>query len=293
MTSSLLSPSLTLSDGNRIPQLGFGVCAITQERTQDVVTIALETGYRHFDTATIYKNERQVGAALNESGITREDLFLTGKLWNTDQGFKTALEACERSLEIAGQEYFDLYLIHWAQPGLGKYRQSWDALIELRERGLVRSVGVSNFTTAQIDELAPSGVVPVVHQIELHPLLNQAEQRAENAERGILTEAWSPLGRGKDLGDDVVAQVARAHDVTPAQVVLAWHLALGNVVIPKSVTPGRITQNFAALELELSEAEIRELSSLPQGERLGADPAVGDVGAPEYSDRLSFSVWPT
>lgn len=165
MTSSLASPSLTLSDGNRIPQLGFGVCAIAQERTQDVVTIALETGYRHFDTATIYKNERQVGADFNESGIAREDLFLTGKLWNTDQGFETALEACERSLEIAGQEYFDLYLIHWAQPGLGKYRQSWDALIELRERGLVRSIGVSNFTTAQIDELLPSGVVPVVHRL--------------------------------------------------------------------------------------------------------------------------------
>lgn len=281
-------PAKTFSDGHTIPQLGFGVCGISREMTESAVDTALETGYRHIDTATIYKNEKQVGQALKSFGLPREEIFLTGKLWNTDQGFDTALEACEKSLEILGTDYLDLYLIHWAQPALGKFQQSWDALIELRERGLVKSIGVSNFTTEQIDSLQPSGVAPVVHQIELHPYLNQVAQRADNASRNILTEAWSPLGQGKDIADDVVGQIAREHGASPAQAIITWHLALENIVIPKSVTPERIRANFEALGLELTADEVDRISALPQGSRLGGDPAEGDLGAPEYSDRESF-----
>lgn len=281
-------PLKTFSDGKTIPQLGFGVCGIAPGATERAVLTAFETGYRHIDTATIYRNEKEVGSALKNSGLTREDVFVTGKLWNTDQGFETALEACKKSLELLDTDYLDLYLIHWAQPALGKYRQSWDALIELRERGLVKSIGVSNFTTEQIDSLKPSGVTPVVHQIELHPYLNQQIQRADNADRGILTEAWSPLGQGKDINDDAVAAIATEHGITNAQVILAWHLAIDNIVIPKSVTAERIRANFETPQVHLTADNLMALGSRPQGERLGGDPAEGDLGAPEYSDRESF-----
>ena len=267
-------PLKTFSDGKTIPQMGFGVCGIAPDATERAVLTAFETGYRHIDTATIYKNEKEVGSALKNSGLTREDVFVTGKLWNTDQGFETALEACEKSLELLDTDYLDLYLIHWAQPALGKYRQSWDALIELRERGLVKSIGVSNFTTEQIDSLKPSGVTPVVHQIELHPYFNQQALRDVHAELGIVTEAWSPLGQGGEiLTDPVITEIAEAHGVTAAQVVIAWHLAIGNVVIPKSVTPERIVENFAALEVSLTDGEVQKISALSKDDgRIGPDP---------------------
>lgn len=282
-------PRIMLSDGAPIPQIGFGVCGIAPQSTQAAVEHALETGYRHIDTATIYKNEREVGAGIAASAVDRADIFVTGKLWNTDQGFETAIEACEKSLELLGFDYLDMYLIHWAQPAQAQFVQSWDALIELQKRGLAKSIGVSNFTTEQLDALKPSGVRPVVHQIELHPLLNQRQQRADNSERNIVTEAWSPLGQGKDLANETIAAIAAQHGATPAQVIIAWHLQLGTVVIPKSVTPQRIRSNFEALQLTLSEQEMREISALPQGARLGADPAEGDLGAPTYSDRDSFN----
>ncbi|MDO4917153.1 MAG: aldo/keto reductase [Rothia sp. (in: high G+C Gram-positive bacteria)] len=278
-----------LSDGAHIPQIGFGVCGIAPHSTQGAVEHALETGYRHIDTATIYKNEREVGTGIAASAVDRADIFVTGKLWNTDQGFETAIEACEKSLELLGFDYLDMYLIHWAQSAQAQFVRSWDALIELQKRGLVKSIGVSNFTTEQLDALKPSGVTPVVHQIELHPLLNQQQQRADNSARNIVTEAWSPLGQGKDLSNETIAAIAAQHGATPAQVIIAWHLQLGNVVIPKSVTPQRIRSNFEALQLTLSEQEMREISALPQGARLGADPAEGDLGAPTYSDRDSFN----
>lgn len=281
--------TLTLNDGKTIPQLGFGTCRIAPETTARSVEQALDAGYRHIDTATIYKNEAGVGQALAGSGIAREDIFLTTKLWNTDQGFDTAIEACERSLEILGQDYLDLYLIHWAQPGQGLYRDSWRALVELRERGLVRSIGVSNFTDTQLDEIiADTGVTPVLNQIELHPYLGQRAMSAANAERGILTQTWSPLGYGLELTDPVVTELAQARGIGPAELMIAWHIARGNVVIPKTETPARMASNFAAQFIELAEAEVAALDALDRNHRLGGDPAEGDLGAPAYSDRHSW-----
>lgn len=287
MAHSAHSPLLTMNDGKQIPQLGFGVCAISQDNTAPAVEAALKAGYRHIDTATIYKNERQVGKAVRTSGIAREDVFVTTKLWNTDQGRDSALEACEKSLELLGMDYVDLYLIHWAQPGQAKYRQSWESLLELRERGLVKSVGVSNFTSAQLDEIiADTGVTPVVNQIETHPFFNQAQQRAENATRSILTEAWSPLGQGSALEHPELVRIAKDHNATVAQVIIAWHLAAGNVVIPKSQTPQRIVSNFEAPGVTLTAQDIETIDSLTRTNgRLGGDPAEGDLGAPFYSDR--------
>lgn len=281
--------TLTLNNGKTIPQLGFGTCRIAPETTARSVEQALDTGYRHIDTATIYKNEAGVGQALAGSGIAREDIFLTTKLWNTDQGFDTAIEACERSLEILGQDYLDLYLIHWAQPGQGLYRDSWRALVELRERGLVRSIGVSNFTDTQLDEIiADTDVTPVINQIELHPYLGQQAMSAANAERGILTQAWSPLGYGLELTDPVVTGLAQARGIGTAELIIAWHIARGNVVIPKTETPARMASNFAAQFIELTEAEVAALDALDRNHRLGGDPAEGDLGAPAYSDRRSW-----
>lgn len=287
MAHSAHSPLLTMNDGKQIPQLGFGVCAISQDNTAPAVEVALKAGYRHIDTATIYKNERQVGKAVRTSGIAREDVFVTTKLWNTDQGRDSALEACEKSLELLGMDYVDLYLIHWAQPGQAKYRQSWESLLELRERGLVKSVGVSNFTSAQLDEIiADTGVTPVVNQIETHPFFNQAQQRAENAARSILTEAWSPLGQGSALEHPELVRIAKDHNATVAQVIIAWHLAAGNIVIPKSQTPQRIVSNFEAPGVTLTAQDIETIDSLTRTNgRLGGDPAEGDLGAPFYSDR--------
>lgn len=287
MAHSAHSPLLTMNDGKQIPQLGFGVCAISQDNTAPAVEVALKAGYRHIDTATIYKNERQVGKAVRTSGIAREDVFVTTKLWNTDQGRDSALEACEKSLELLGMDYVDLYLIHWAQPGQAKYRQSWESLLELRERGLVKSVGVSNFTSAQLDEIiADTGVTPVVNQIETHPFFNQAQQRAENAARSILTEAWSPLGQGSALEHPELVRIAKDHNATVAQVIIAWHLAAGNIVIPKSQTPQRIVSNFEAPGVTLTAQDIETIDSLTRANgRLGGDPAEGDLGAPFYSDR--------
>ena len=281
--------TLPLNDGHTIPQLGYGVHRIPPEDTQAAVEAAFEVGYRHIDTATIYRNEAGVGAAVRASGIDRNELFITTKLWNTDQGYDTALEACERSLELLGLDYLDLYLIHWAQPGLGKYRQSWDALLELRERGLVRSVGVSNFTEQQLEDLTDSGVAPAVHQLELHPTFNQAQMRRANSDRGIITEPWAPLGVGDDLKDQTIIDIAEAHGVDAGAVVIAWHLAHGMVPLPKTVTPARLTSNFAAQELQLSPDEVVAIDALTRDDgRRGPDPAEGDLGAPVYSDRRSY-----
>ncbi|WP_326503610.1 aldo/keto reductase [Rothia nasimurium] len=282
--------SLTMNDGRSIPQLGFGTCRIAPETTAAAVTTALEAGYRHIDTATIYKNEAGVGQAVAESGLPRAELFVTTKLWNTDQGYDTAIEAAERSLELLGLDYLDLYLIHWAQPGLGRYRTSWEALVELRERGLVRSIGVSNFTDTQLDQIiSDTGVTPAVNQIELHPYLTQTRMRAANLARGALTEAWSPLGNGLVLNDPTLKKLADNRGIGVAELVLAWHLAAGNVVIPKTETPARMASNLAVQGTELTPDEIAAIEALERRHRLGGDPAEGDLGAPEYSDRRSFT----
>ena len=269
-------PAVPFHDGRSVPQLGYGVWQVEDEVAADVVVQAIAAGYRHIDTAAGYQNEGGVGRAVTDSGIPREDLFITTKLANGDQGFDSAKEALATSLEKLGTDYVDLYLIHWASPQRGLYLESWKALIELQQEGKAKSIGVSNFPIEQLEEIiAEAGVVPVMHQIELHPEFQQAELRAVHAEKGIVTEAWSPLGQGGDiLENPVITEIAAAHGADAGQVVIAWHLAIGNVVIPKTVTPARIVSNFAAAELTLTAEEIERINGLDRADgRIGADPA--------------------
>lgn len=267
--------NITFNDGNSIPQLGYGVWQIEDNGAADAVGTALETGYRHIDTASIYGNEVGVGRGIATSSVPREDIFLTTKLWNSDQGFEKAIAALDASLERLGTDYVDLYLIHWAKPQQGTYLESWRALIELKKQGKVRSIGVSNFPQAQLREIiADTGVTPAIHQIELHPYFSQEELRQVHEELGIVTEAWSPLGQGGELlKDPVIVEIAGKHGVSPAQVVLAWHLAKGIVAIPKSVTPVRIAENFAAANVTLDTADIAAIDGLTRADgRIGPDP---------------------
>ena len=269
-------PSVPFHDGAAVPQLGYGVWQVEDDVAADVVAQAILAGYRHIDTAAGYQNEGGVGRAVKNAGIPREDLFITTKLANGDQGFDSAKQALETSLSKLGTDYVDLYLIHWASPQRGKYLESWKALIELQKEGKAKSIGVSNFPREQLEEIiAETGVVPVMHQIELHPDFQQRALREYHAEQGILTEAWSPLGQGGDiLQNPVITEIAEAHGVDAGQVIIAWHLAIGNVVIPKTVTPARIVSNVAAADLELTAQEVEKINALdrPDG-RIGADPA--------------------
>jgi 2,5-diketo-D-gluconate reductase A len=277
-----LSPTLTFNDGNTIPQLGYGVWQVEDDVAEKVVRQAFEAGFRHIDTAKIYGNEAGVGRAIASSGLSPEQIFITTKLWNADQGYESTLAAFEESMDRLGLETLDLYLIHWMQPKQDKYVDTWKALIELQKRGRVKSIGVSNFTEEGLQRLIDeTGVVPAIHQIELHPYFNQGELRKFGAANGILTQAWSPLGQGGELlQDPTVASIAAKHQATPAQVVIAWHLAIGNVVIPKSVTESRIQENFAALEVSLDADDVEAINALDRtagGEgRIGPDPAVSD-----------------
>ncbi|WP_431813591.1 aldo/keto reductase [Kocuria sp. cx-455] len=266
--------TLTLNDGNVIPQFGYGVWQVDPDVAEKVVTKALETGYRHIDTAKIYGNEEGVGRAIAKSGIAREDLFITTKLWNDDQGYDSALKAIDGSLERLGLDYVDLYLIHWSQPKKGKYLETWKAFQEIKKSGKARSIGISNFGEDAFQDIIDTGDIPAAHQIELHPYFNQQAMRDLDAKYDIVTEAWSPLGQGKaDLQDETIAQIAKAHDATPAQVIIAWHLAIGNVLFPKSVTPERIEENWAAQDLTLSSEEITLIDGLTRDDgRIGSAP---------------------
>ena len=266
-------PSLKMNDGHEIPQLGFGVFQVPPQDTANVVSQALRAGYRAIDTAAAYENEAGVGEAIASSDLDRERVFVTTKLWNDDHGRDRAGDAFADSLERLGFDYVDLYLIHWPAPSSGRYVETWEALCELKESGRARSIGTSNFMIEHLEEIIEAtGVVPTVNQIELHPQLQQAELRAFHRERGILTEAWSPLGQGKVLDDPAITGLASKHDRTPAQVVLRWHLQLGNVVIPKSVTPARIEENFRLFDFELTDEEMSTLEQLDSGKRTGPDP---------------------
>jgi 2,5-diketo-D-gluconate reductase A len=274
MTQATSAHAVRLHDGVEIPQLGFGVFQVPSEKTQDVVETALEVGYRHIDTAAAYRNERGVGAAIAASGIPREEIFVTTKLWNSQQGYETTLGAFEKSSARLGLEQIDLYLIHWPVPSEGRALDTWRAFERLREEGRVRTIGVSNFRIEDLEMLAEEAQTqPTVNQIELHPHLPQAELREWHAEHGIATEAWSPLAQGELLVNETIAGVAARHERTPAQVILRWHLQLGNVVIPKSATPARIKENLALFDFELSHEDMTEIAALDVGRRTGPDPA--------------------
>lgn len=266
-------PTVTLNNGVEIPQLGFGVFQVPDAETTAAVTAALQAGYRSIDTAAIYGNESGVGAALAASGLPREELFVTTKLWNADQGYDATLRAFDDSLARLGLDHVDLYLIHWPAPGRDLYRESWKAIERLVADGRVRAAGVSNFQPGHLRRLLDgASLVPAVNQIELHPGLQQAELRALHAELGIATEAWSPLAQGAVLGDDAITAIAGRHGKSPAQVVLRWHLQLGNVVIPKSVTPARIRENIDVLDFALSDEEMAQVAALDRDLRTGPHP---------------------
>jgi 2,5-diketo-D-gluconate reductase A len=271
-------PRVTLRDGVQIPQLGLGVFQVPPEDTQRVVEVALETGYRHIDTAAAYRNEAGVGAAIAASGLPREEVFVTTKLWNSEQGYDSALAGFEKSLGRLDLGYVDLYLIHWPMPRAGLYLETWRAFERIHSEGGARSIGVSNFRIEDLETLEREAEeTPTVNQIELHPRLQQAELRAWHADHGIATEAYSPLAQGRVLTDETIETIAAHHDRTPAQTILRWHLQLGNVVIPKSVTPERIRENFEVTDFELSEDDMAAIARLDAGERTGPDPSSFEV----------------
>ncbi len=284
VTGTFTSPDIPLSDGTTIPQLGFGVWQVPDDEAQPAVEAALAAGYRSIDTAAVYGNERGVGRAIEASGVARDDIYLTTKLWNADQGYDSALRAYETSIGKLGVDAVDLYLIHWAAPSFDLYVDSWKALVSLQEQGAVRSIGVSNFHADHLQRIIDAtGVVPVVNQVECHPYLQIEQLRAWNSAHQIATEAWSPLGSGKGLLDDpVLADIAEKRGATPAQVVLAWHIAQGNIVIPKSVTPSRIEENWASLGVHLEPEDIDAIEGLERGERTGGDPDTAAFGKPAH-----------
>ncbi|HEV7438833.1 MAG TPA: aldo/keto reductase [Methylobacterium sp.] len=267
-------PTLTLNDGRPMPQLGFGVYQLEEARTPDIVGRAIAAGYRSIDTAAIYGNEAGVGRAIREAEVARDDLFVTTKLWNDDQGLDGTRRAFDQSLDRLGLDRVDLYLIHWPCPEKGLFVETWKALIRFREEGRASSIGVSNFTPAHLQRIiSETGIVPVVNQIELHPHFQQPALREAHARHGIVTESWSPLGQGKELADPVLSEIARAHGRTPAQVALRWHVQNGFVAIPKTATPARIAENVALFDFTLSPDEMARIAGLdrPDG-RIGPDP---------------------
>ncbi|KAA8967756.1 aldo/keto reductase [Mycobacterium sp.] len=274
----MAAPLVTLNDGHRIPALGFGVFKIPPTETAEAVGVALRAGYRHIDTAAVYGNERQTGRAIAESGIPRNELYLVTKLWNADQGYDSTLVAFDASMRRLGVDYLDLYLVHWPMPRLGKFVDTFRAFAQLREQGRIRSIGVSNFEPEHLQVLIDAtGIVPAVNQVELHPRLQQSVLRDLHARLGIATEAWGPLGQGSLLTHPAITAVADRCGRTPAQVLIRWHLQLGNIVIPKSVNPTRIVSNFDVFDFELGADEMASLSALDDGTRLGPDPRTFNV----------------
>jgi 2,5-diketo-D-gluconate reductase A len=267
-------PLLTLNDGHKAPQLGFGVFQIPNAETQRAVEEALKAGYRSIDTAAIYKNEEGVGHALAGAGIARADIFLTTKLWNAEQGYDSTLRAFDASIKKLGTDYLVMYLIHWPTPKHDRYVETFKAFITLRDDGRIRSIGVSNFQPAHLDRIVKeTGVAPVVNQIELHPDFAQHDVVAADRKHDIITEAWSPLGQGGDLlKDGTLVALGKNHRKTPAQVVLRWHVQLGHMVIPKSVTPERIRANIDVFDFELSAEDMAAIAKLDRGNRMGPHP---------------------
>jgi len=268
-------PLVALRGDVEAPQLGFGVFQIPPEDTTEVVTQALQTGYRHIDTASAYRNEAGVGQAVRASGSGRNEVFVTTKCFNDDHGYEQAKQALRASLDQLEMSYVDLYLIHWPVPARDRYVETWRAFVDLQADGLARAIGVSNFQPAHLDRIIEeTGVIPAVNQVELHPRLQQTGLRRKHEELGIETEAWSPLAQGQVLDDPVIVEIAREHGKTAGQVVIRWHVQLGNIVIPKSVTPERIQQNLNVFGFHLTSAEMDAIDALDTGERIGPDPDV-------------------
>jgi 2,5-diketo-D-gluconate reductase A len=267
-------PTLVMNNAIQIPQLGFGVFLIPPEETEKAASEALSAGYRLIDTAQGYRNEEGVGAAIASAGIQRDELFITTKLTNSEQGYDKALRAFDESMNKLGLDVLDLFLIHWPQPMFDQYVETWRAFERLLADGRVLSIGVSNFEIAHLERLlAETDVVPAVNQVELHPEFPQEELREFHAKHGILTESWGPLGQGKGLLENPhILDVAQGKGRTPGQVVLRWHIQLGNVVIPKSVNPDRIRENIDIFDFELDEADMRAIAQVRTGRRLGAEP---------------------
>ena len=266
-------PNIRLKNGVEIPQLGFGVFQIPPAETRAATLEALRVGYRHIDTAEMYGNEAEVAEGIRDSAIPRSEIFVTSKLNNGFHAHDAALKAFDRSLDLMKLEYLDLFLIHWPLPAVGDFVQTWKAMEEIYASGRVKAIGVSNFQTHHLDRLArETGTVPAVNQIEIHPYFNQAELRAYDAARGIATEAWSPIAQGQVLDDPVVVAIARRLGRSAAQVTLRWHIQLGNIVFPKSVTPARIAENFALFDFELTDADMAAITGLHRDGRRGPNP---------------------
>jgi 2,5-diketo-D-gluconate reductase A len=266
-------PDLKLAGNVAIPQLGFGVFQVPPEQTVEVTTLAFDAGYRHVDTASAYGNEAEVGQAFRASGLDRDEVFITTKCFNDDHGYETAKQAFRESLDRLELDYIDLYLIHWPVPKQDRYVETWRAFVDLQQDGLIRAIGVSNFQPAHLRRIIDeTGVTPAVNQVELHPRFQQAGLRREHEDRGIVTEAWSPLAQGEVLDDATLTEIAEAHGKTTGQVVLRWHIQLGSVVFPKSTTPSRIEENFDVFDFHLTSDEMETIESLDAGERIGPDP---------------------
>ena len=266
-------PTTTLNNGVVIPQLGFGVYQITPDDTRQTTLDALEVGYRHIDTAEMYGNEKQVGEAVAASGLSRSEVFVTSKLNNGFHARDAALRAFDETLDALGFDYLDLFLIHWPLPSIGDFVETWKAMREISESGRVKAIGVSNFQEAHLQRLFDeTSIVPAVNQIEVHPYLVQDSLRAFGAAHGIVTEAWSPIAKGKVLADEVIVSIAEKVDKSPAQVTLRWHIQRGDIVFPKSVTRSRVEENFAIFDFELSDDDMRSITELDRHERTGPDP---------------------
>lgn len=271
-------PYVTLNDGRRMPQFGLGVWRTPKDNAAEVVRTAIDAGYRHIDTAAAYANERGVGEGVVASGVARDQLFVTTKLWNADQGYDAALAAFDKSQGRLGEAPIDLYLIHWPAPRKGLYLETWQALVKLKQEGRARSIGVSNFAPEHLERIiGETGVTPAVNQVECHPRFQQRALREAHQRYGIHTESWSPLGQGQLLEDAVIGGIAARHGKTPAQVIIRWHLESGLIVIPKSVTPSRIRQNIEVFDFQLDAADMTALAGLDSADgRIGPDPATAD-----------------
>lgn len=273
MTSAAAIPSVTLNDDHTMPVIGLGVGELSDAETEEAVSAALEAGYRSIDTAAAYGNEAAVGRAIASASIPREELFVTTKLATADQGFQSSQDALAASLERLGMDYVDLYLIHWPAGEHGQYIDSWGGLLTCRGVGHTRSIGVANFHEEHLSNIVDlSFVSPVVNQIELHPLLNQAAMREVNASRDVVTEAYGPLGVGRLLDNATIVSVAEAHGKTPAQVLIRWSIQLGNVIIPRSSSPERVRSNLEVFDFELTDDQMATLNGLDDGTRFRPDP---------------------